>query len=51
MLSLRVTTEEDELLQRLADELELDTKAGVLRRALDFWLENDPKAKRLRKTL
>jgi predicted DNA-binding protein len=44
MLSLRVTAEQDQLLEHLAQELGLRGKADVLRRALDYWLEHAPEA-------
>ena len=40
MLSLRVTGEQNEQLETIARQLKLRGKAEVLRRALDFWLEN-----------
>jgi hypothetical protein len=49
MLSLRVTAEQDELLGHLAQELGLRGKAEVLRRALDYWLEHAPEARRAAK--
>jgi hypothetical protein len=49
MISLRVTREQDQLLGELAEALELSGKADVLRRALDYWLENAPEALRAAK--
>jgi hypothetical protein len=49
MLSLRVTAEQDRLLEHLAQELGLRGKAEVLRRALDYWLEHAPEARRAAK--
>lgn len=49
MLSLRVTEEQDELLENLAAALDLPGKAEVLRRALDYWLEHAPEAQRVGK--
>jgi hypothetical protein len=47
MLSLRVTAEQDRLLGELAGALGLPGgKADVLRRALDYWLEHAPEARR-----
>jgi hypothetical protein len=46
MLSLRVTAEQDQLLEHLAQELGLRGKAEVLRRALDYWLEHAPEVRR-----
>jgi hypothetical protein len=47
MLSLRVTREQDQLLGELAESLGLvGGKAEVLRKALDYWLENAPEARR-----
>ena len=45
MLSLRVTAEQDKLLEELARALGLRGKAEVLRRALDYWLEHAPEAR------
>jgi predicted DNA-binding protein len=44
MISLRVTADQDQLLERLAQELGLRGKADVLRTALDYWLEHAPEA-------
>ena len=46
MLSLRVTEEQDQLLENLAEALSLPGKSEVLRRALDYWLEHAPDAQR-----
>jgi hypothetical protein len=47
MLSLRVTAEQDRLLGELAEALGLaGGKAELLRRALDYWLENAPEVKK-----
>ena len=48
MISLRVTREQDQLLGELARGLGLSGKADVLRRALDYWLENAPEAQQAR---
>jgi hypothetical protein len=46
MISLRVTEEDDRLLGELARALDLPGgKADVLRKALDYWLENAPEAR------
>ncbi len=45
MISLRVTGEQEQLLERLAAALGLaGGKAELLRKALDYWLENAPEA-------
>jgi Arc/MetJ-type ribon-helix-helix transcriptional regulator len=44
MISLRLTAEQDELLEALAQTLGLAGKSDVLRRALDYWLEHAPEA-------
>jgi hypothetical protein len=45
LISLRVTEEDNQLLEDLARRLNLPGgKADVLRRALDYWLENAPDA-------
>jgi hypothetical protein len=45
MISLRVTAEQDQLLADIAGVLGLPGgKAEVLRKALDYWLENAPEA-------
>jgi hypothetical protein len=45
LISLRVTEEDNQLLEDLGRALKLPGgKADVLRRALDFWLENAPEA-------
>jgi hypothetical protein len=50
MISLRVTEEDDRLLGELAQALGLPGgKADVLRKALDYWLENAPEAQRAAK--
>jgi hypothetical protein len=47
MLSLRVTPEQSRLLEELAQNLGLPGgKAEVLRKALDYWLEHSPEAKK-----
>ena len=45
MISLRVTQEQDRLLEGLAKVLGLSGKAEVLRQALDYWLEHAPEAR------
>ena len=43
MISLRVSDEQDRLLEQLSEQLGLPGgKADVLRRALDYWLEQAP---------
>ncbi len=50
MISLRVTQEQDQLLGELAESLGLaGGKAEVLRKALDYWLENAPEARQAAK--
>jgi hypothetical protein len=49
MISLRVTEGQDQLLGRLAEVLGLSGKAEMLRKALDYWLENAPEAAAARK--
>ena len=44
-VTLRVTEEQNEILERLTASLE-KSKGEVLRTALDYWLENSPEAKR-----
>jgi hypothetical protein len=52
MLSLRVTQEQDQLLSQLAEALGLaGGKAELLRRALDYWLEQAPEVKKALKGL
>lgn len=47
MISLRLTQEQDQLLTDLATNLALaGGKAELLRKALDYWLENAPEAQR-----
>jgi hypothetical protein len=49
MVSLRVTAEQDQLLAALALALGLSGKAEVLRKALDYWLEHAPEARKAAK--
>jgi hypothetical protein len=49
MISLRVTREQDRLLEGLAAALKLSGKAEVLRKALDYWLEHAPEARKAAK--
>lgn len=46
LISLRVTTEQNAALVRIAENLGLSGKAEVLRTALHYWLTNDAAAKR-----
>ena len=45
MLSMRLSDEQNETLERLAERLDL-SKAEVLRTALDYWIENSEDARR-----
>jgi hypothetical protein len=52
MISLRVTPEQEKYLERLAAALGLPGgKAELLRKALDYWLENAPEAAEARKVV
>jgi hypothetical protein len=46
MLSIRITDEEDRLLEDLRQRLGLDAKVDVFRQALDYFLENAPHAQK-----
>ena len=45
IISLRVSEEQDELLQAYAKQMGLRGKSDVLRLALDYWLEHAPEAR------
>ena len=45
MLSIRITDEEDELLEELRQRLGVDAKVDVFRQALDYFLEHAPQAR------
>jgi hypothetical protein len=50
MISLRVTVEQDQLLEERAEALGLSGgKAELLRKLLDYWLEHAPEARQAAK--
>jgi hypothetical protein len=46
MLSIRITDDEDRLLEDLRQRLGLDAKVDVFRQALDYFLEHAPQARK-----
>lgn len=51
IITLRVTSAQDRHLEQLAEVLDLGGKADVLRRALDYWLENAPEVQEAAKKI
>jgi|GEM_PF-2746532 len=45
VIGVRFTSEQVEMLDAIAGEIGLD-RVEVIRRAIDFWIENEPVAKR-----
>jgi len=43
-ISLRVTAEQDAALTAIAERLQLPGKSELIRRAIDYWLQNAPDA-------